>query len=55
MVRDAVRRPVRVLLGALALTVTSVLVYASSASAVTFTNACRNNAVATNWDQVDIT
>ncbi len=55
MVRDAVRRPFRVLLGVLAVAVASVLVYASSASAVTFTNACRNNAVATNWDQLDIT
>jgi K319L-like, PKD domain len=35
--------------------VVASLVMSASAGAVTFTNACRNSAVATNWDQVDVT
>ena len=49
------RRRIAVL-GVLAAVAASIFVLpASSASAVTYTNACRNTAVTANWDQVNVT
>src|SRR6266487_3938494 len=44
----------RVVLVVLALAVVSGFTFVSQASAANYTNACRNSAVGTNWDQINV-